>query len=151
SGDKGAAAVVGAGEIDPFYGNHLTILSMTENGTALKKPRLVVSTDSTDARDIANVKNLTVGRAPLALATANAACNPDGDTPLLTTPPAAGSGSVVVNGAVEIPRTVTWSQLQALPQVSQTVHFLQGSNMQTRSEVGPTLYDVVSASEPQFN
>jgi hypothetical protein len=52
---------------------------------------------------------------------------------------------------VAIPRTLTWAQLQALPQVSQTDTFLQGPNSQSRSEVGPTLYDVVSASEPTFN
>ena len=59
-------------------------------------------------------------------------------------------GSITVNGAVAHPVTLTFAQLQALPQVTQTDTFLAGPNPTTVTEVGPTLFDVLAAAEPEF-
>ena len=72
----GSAATVTDGEIDPNFGTNTTVLSVKQNGTALTAPRLVVSKDANDARDIPAVYNITIGRAPTVFASTTAACNP---------------------------------------------------------------------------
>ena len=64
SGLDGSAATVTDGEINPSFGNNTTILSIEQNGTALAAPRLIVAGDASDARDVSDVYNITVGRAP---------------------------------------------------------------------------------------
>jgi len=58
--------------------------------------------------------------------------------------------SLVVNGSVHSPQTMTFSQLQGLSQVGQTVSFLSGSTPTTTTEVGPTLADVLAKAGPGF-
>ena len=94
----GAAATVTDGEIDPNFGTNTTILSVKQNGSALTAPRLVVSKDANDARDIPAVYNITIGRAPTVFAFATASCNP----PTFTAQPLPALGSVVVSGDVEL-------------------------------------------------
>lgn len=147
TGAGNAAAVVTAGENDTGFGNNPVVLSLVENGTALGAPRFVVTKDPTDDRDVQGVTQITVGRAAPQLAnTATPACTAAPFTAVTAPPP----GSVLVNGAVQRPVTLTWAQLQSLPQVTQTDTFQAGANPTTVTEVGPTLWDVVSAAEPQF-
>jgi hypothetical protein len=144
---NGAAAEVTPGELDPFFGNEPAILSIDENGVPLTAPRLIVPGDATDARDLANVIDLTVGHtAPQLADPFTPACTPPPFTAPVTAPAA---GSVLVNGAVAQPTTVTWSQLEALPQVMETVSSLGlGSNV---SETGPTLLSAIDLAGPDVD
>jgi hypothetical protein len=58
--------------------------------------------------------------------------------------------SIVLNGDVKSPQTLTFSQLQSLPQVGQTVSFLSGTTPTTTAELGPTLADVLAKAAPNF-
>jgi Pentapeptide repeats (8 copies) len=139
----GSAAEITDAELDPSFGNRPAILSLAENGAPLRAPRLVVQRDATGARYVRDVFDITVGRADLQLPSTNAACNPRSFTPPVTAPP---KGSVLINGAVAGPTTLTFAQLQALPQVTQTDTFLSGTNPTTRTETGPTLISVLDAA-----
>jgi hypothetical protein len=143
----GSAAEVSDGEIDPMFGNKGAILSLTENGSVLTLPRLVVPGDANGARDVRDVFDITVGRADTELAETTAACNPPGFTQTIT-PPALGS--VLINGAVGNPTTVSLAQLAALPQVTQTDQFNQGKTPKTVVEIGPTLFSVLQLADPMF-
>ena len=143
-----SAVTVTAGELDPGFGNKPAILSISENGKFLTSsgPRLVVPNDS-GARDLQHVSTITVGRAPTELAEVNPACNPPSLVPALALPP---PGSVVINGEVANPTTLSYAQLGALAQVTQTTSFLQGSTPKSDTETGPTLYSVLAAANPNF-
>lgn len=143
---KGQAIVITAGELDPLFGNRPAILSIDQNGQFLTQngPTLVVPNDY-GGRDLKNVSIITIGRAPVELGdTATPAC---GTTSLLSTPPA---GTVVVNGDVKTPLTLTMAQLAAMPQETQTDNFLQGTTPNTNTEVGPSLYSIVMQAQPKF-
>jgi hypothetical protein len=142
------AATTTSGELDTGFGNNPAILSVSENGSSLSSPRLVFPADVTDARDLSDVDTVTVGRAAPQLAdTATPDCTASPFTPPVTAPT---PGSVVINGDVSMPVTLTWAQLQALPQVTQTDTFKAGANSTTVTETGPTMFDVLSAAEPEF-
>jgi hypothetical protein len=146
SNPKGQAVVITAGELDPLFGNRPAILSIDQNGQFLTQngPTLVVPNDY-GGRNLKNVSIITVGRAPVELGdTATPAC---GTTSLLSTPP---SGTVIVNGDVKTPLTLTMAQLAAMPQQSQTDNFLQGTTPNTNTETGPTLYSIVMQAQPKF-
>ena len=161
---NGSSAEISDGELDPMFGNNPAILSIHENGGALAVPRLVVPDDKTDARDVEDVFNITIGRAPQQLTASGSAtgCTPPSFVPPVTIPPVTATnpaGSVIVNGALSSPTTVTFAQLQGLPpfglvgdlpQVSQTDTFKQGTKTKVETEVGPTLYSVVNPLGPQF-
>jgi hypothetical protein len=143
---KGQAAVITAGELDTGFGNRPAILSIDQNGQFLTQngPTLIVPNDF-GGRDIKNVSVITVGRAPAELAdTSTPAC---GTTSLVPTPPA---GTVVVNGDVKTPLTLTTAQLAAMPQQTQTDSFLQGTSPQTNTETGPSLYSILMQAQPKF-
>jgi len=147
----GSGAVISDGELDPLFGNNPAILSVKENGVPLAAPRLAVPKDATTARDVRNVFDITVGRAPQQLpqSGSNMGCTPLDYVPLATPPAAAGS--VLINGGVTNPAAVvTWQQLQGMTQVDQTDSFLQGSTPNVREEKGPTLYGVLSSAEPEL-
>ncbi len=147
----GSAAAISDGELDPNFGNNQAILSIEENGVPLAVPRLAVPGDKTEARDVPDVFDITVGRAAQQLPQSggNTGCTPPGYTPLATPPAAAGS--VLINGEVSSPAAVvTWGQLQARPQIDQIDTFNQGSTPNEREEKGPTLYDVLSSTEPEL-
>jgi hypothetical protein len=151
TGANGSAVELTAGEIDPGFGNKPAILSVSENGSALASPRLIVPGDASGARDIRDVTSVAVGRAAPQLAGSvsdTAACTPAPFTaPVSTTPP---DGTVVINGDVAHPETLTYAQLAALPQVTQTDSFLGPHGTSTNTETGPTLFDVVSTAGPRF-
>jgi hypothetical protein len=146
SSSTGAAVVLTAGEIDPLFGNRPAILSINEGGQFLTDsgPKLIVPNDS-GQRNIPKVSVITVGRAPAQLASTTPACSPT--VALSSAPPA---GSIQVNGAVSAPATFSYSQLQAMPQASQTVSFLNGATPVSNTESGPTLASVVAAAKPKY-
>src|SRR5262245_36726278 len=121
----GSAVEISNGELNTGFGNRPAILSIEENGTPLAIPRLAVPNDLSGARNIANVFNITVGRAAPQVAAANASCNPAGFTPPVTAPTAP---SVLVNGDVAHTTTFSLEQLQGMPQVTQDVTFQSGAN-----------------------
>jgi hypothetical protein len=144
---NGSAAEITTGELDPSFGDNPAILSIEENGTAQAAPRLVVPGDATDARDVPDVYNITVGRAAAELASTTAACNPPSFTPPVTAP--ATEGPVLVNGDVASPTTWSFAQLgdsALFPQVTQT----DLVNKKTKIETGPALFSVLSANAPEF-
>jgi len=151
SGADGSRAEITAGEIDPSFGNKPAILSISEDGSALTRPRLIVPGDATDVRDIQVVTNITIGRAAPQLAGSKSdtsACTPAPFTaPVAPTPP---SGSVLVNGDVAQPMELTYAQLAALPQATQTDSYQGPHGTSTNTETGPTLFDVLSSAEPRF-
>lgn len=67
---KGAATVLGVGEVDPLFGNRPAILSISQDGQFLTAvgPRLIVPGDATGTRDISNVVMVTGGMADPQLA-----------------------------------------------------------------------------------
>jgi hypothetical protein len=138
------AVTLTAGEIDPGFGNRPAILSISENGHFLtsKGPRLIVPNDS-GSRNLQNIRVITVGRAPAQIADPPS-CATSG---LVTTPPV---GSLMINGDVSAPTTYTFAQLQAMPQVNQTVSFLSGTTPNTLTESGPTIWSLVMAAKPRF-
>jgi hypothetical protein len=144
SADGSQAAVITSGELDPLFGNRPAILALSENGNFLTAsgPQLVVPNDS-GVRDIKHVATITVGRAPVVLGS-SPGCGSSG---LIANPPA---GTVLVNGYVSSPQTFTVAQLQAMPQVTQTDNFLQGSTPNTNLEVGPTLWSLIQAAKPKL-
>jgi hypothetical protein len=146
----GSGAVISDGELDPNFGNDQAILSVEENGAPLTVPRLAVPRDKTDARDVSDVFDITVGRAAQQLPQSggNTGCTPPGYT-ALATPPAA-AGSVLINGPVSGDATVTWAQLLGMTQVDQTDTFNQGNTPNKREEKGPALYDVLSSAVPEL-
>jgi len=144
---NGSAVEISNGELNTGFGNRPAILSLEENGTPLAIPRLAVPNDASGARNIANVFNITVGRAAPQLAAANPACNPAGFTPPVTAPAAP---AVLVNGEVAHPSTFSLAQLQGMPQVTQDVTFQAGANTRNNREQGPTLFNVGSAVQPNF-
>jgi len=143
---KGETALVTRGEIDPLFGNRPAILSISEDGKFLTHvgPRLVVPGDQTAGRAITAVNQLTVGRAPAQLA--QAGCDDKG---AVASAPALGT--VMVNGDVSKPGTVTFAQLQGLAQTTQIVNFLNGNTPVTATEIGPVLQSVVLQAEPKFD
>lgn len=142
---NGKAVVLTAGELDPGFGNRPAVLAIVENGGMLTSegPTLVVPND-TGARNLEHVTKITVGRAPVELADVTPAC---GSTSLVTAPP---PGSVTIQGDVKDPQTLSFAQLQALPQLTQTDSFLSGASPTVDTESGPSLYSVVEAAEPKF-
>jgi hypothetical protein len=125
------AVTITAGELDPGFGNKPAILSIDEDGKFLTSsgPRLIVPNDQAGARNLQHVTMITVGRVPTELTETTAACNPPSFVPPVSAPP---PGSVTINGDVANPTTLTYAQLQALPQAS------------------PTLYSVLAAAAPKF-
>lgn len=141
------AVALTAGEIDPGFGNRPAILSIEQNGAFLTKdgPRLIVPGDTTGVRDLSHISVITFGRAPAQLADVTPACAASGAVSSAPAP-----GSVLINGDVASPTTLTWSQLQSMSQASQNVSFLSGSSSSTNSESGPTLYSIIQAAQPKY-
>src|SRR5262249_3690728 len=104
---QGAAAVVTAGEAATGFGNRPASLSLQQHGAFphADGPRLVLGNDS-GSRDPSHVTTITVGRATPQLPAAGCAT-----TGAVTAPT---PGSVVINGDVSNPTTLTWSQFQSM-------------------------------------
>jgi hypothetical protein len=144
---NGQAATLTAGEIDPLFGNRPAILSISENGQFLtsRGPTLIVPNDPAGKRNLKGVSVITVGRAPAQLFNSST-CSPTVAMSATPTP-----GTLVINGDVSSPQTLSFAQLQAVqPQLSQTVSFLNGATPVTNTESGPTLASVIALAKPKF-
>ena len=147
SNAKGQTALMTRGEIDPGFGNRQAILSISEDGHFLSAsggPRLIVPGDATSGRAIKNVNQVTVGRATSQLA--QTGCD---DVGKVATPPPAGS--VLINGDVANPMTLTTAQLQQIGLRTMNVNFLNGANPVTAAEQGPLLEDVIRMAKPKID
>ena len=142
--DGSSATVITSGELDPLFGNRPAILAISENGKFLTTsgPQLIVPNDS-GARDISHVAKITIGRAAVELGS-SPGC---GSTGIIANPPA---GTVIINGDVASPQTLTVGQLSAMTQVIQTDSFLQGTTPNTNTVTGPTLYSLLQLAQPKF-
>jgi hypothetical protein len=58
------AAIVAAGEIDPFFGNKPVLLAVTEDGQSLAQPRLIVPGDIHGGRYVSDVVGVVLDEAP---------------------------------------------------------------------------------------
>jgi hypothetical protein len=148
SGQGGSAVVVTSGEVASDGGNKVALLSLEQNGAALSEPRLIVTGDTTGARDIDGVTGVTVGRAAPQLRSTTSGCDPPGFRPTVTISSApADIGAVVVNGAVP-EATLRFPELEALPQVTQLDTYTGEGEQKVHREHGPTLYDVLVKADP---
>ena len=133
--ERPAGRVVGgdhSGRARPEFGNDPAILSVSENGS--RSPSRAWSSRTTRPMPVTSpgVTNVTIGRAaPQLRASTTSACNPVGFVPPRLVADHAHrqpSDGSVLNGAIENPISVTFDQLSAMPQVSQTDTFMQGPN-----------------------
>jgi hypothetical protein len=146
SNPKGQSALVTRGEIDPGFGNRQAILSIAEDGKFLAGrtgPRLIVPGDATSGRAIANVNQITVGRAVSQVP--QTGCD---DIGKVASPPP--PGTVLINGDVESQVTLTLAQLQQLGVRSTIVNVLTGTTPTSASEQGPLLEDVIRLAKPKI-
>jgi hypothetical protein len=58
------AAIVAAGEIDPFFGNKPVLLAVSEDGKPLTQPRLIVPGDVHGGRYVSDIVAVVIGKAP---------------------------------------------------------------------------------------
>jgi hypothetical protein len=120
-------------ELDPSFGNHPAYLALSsQHGHRLPAPELVLPGDTTGARTVPFVDRITV-----------AVQNP---TP--TTPPTAGSLTIIDHG---ITRVLSASTLASLPAETLEVSFLAGTASQQHTEIGPTLSTVLRAAHIRAN
>ncbi len=143
SSANGDAAVLGQGEINNGFGNRTAILAISQDGKFLSTtsgPRLVIPGEVDGTRDIQHVVMVTTRRATPELP--ESGCP---STPTLVNPTI---GSLIVNGDVKSPQTFTFAQLQAMPQVTQTVSFLSGTTPTTNTETGPLLSSILGVVQP---
>ncbi len=116
------------GELDPNFGDHPALLVLTENGRPVPAgPQLVVPGDTIPVRDVRHVSSVTVG-----IATAAATD---------TAPPPA-SPVQVVDGSRRV--TLSSTLLARLPDRTLTVSFQGPSGLQTHTETGPPLLEVLA-------
>ena len=107
------------------------LLAIEEDSRSLagSSPTLVTPGDLHGGRYVAGVRSITLSQLP--------------------TPPAAAgpAGSLTLAGAVKAPKTLSFADLQALPQQNRTVTFQGTSGPETHSERGPLLTAVLSVAE----
>lgn len=121
------AVTFALGELDPNFGNHPALLALTENGHPIPGgPELVVPGDTIPLRDVRHVSSVTVG-----IATAPATD---------TTPPPA-SPVEVIDGLRQV--SLSAALLARLPARTLTVSFQGPSGLQTHTETGPPLLEVL--------
>lgn len=122
------------GELDASFGNHPAYLVLTEDGAAIFRPELVVPGDVNGVRGVPDVSQIGVAV----------------ESPAAVPPPAVGMLSVQDGAATT---ALTAAQLASLPQQTLTVSFGGPSGVQTHTETGPTLDDVLRAAHiwPELN
>ena len=146
SNAKGQTALMTRGEIDAGFGNRPAILSISEDGKFLSGktgPRLIVPGDATPA-----ARSPTSTRSPSAARPHSSPRSAATTIGKVTSPPPVGS--VMINGDVDNPVTLTTAQLQQLGSRSMNVNFLNGANPVTAAEQGPLLEDVIRLAKPKI-
>jgi hypothetical protein len=115
------------GELDANFGDHPALLALTEDGDPIAGgPQLVVPGDTIPLREVWHVLSVTVG-----IATG----------PATDTTPAAGSPVEVIDGSRHV--TLSSTLLARLPARTLSVSFLGPSGLQTHTETGPPLLEVL--------
>jgi len=115
------------GELDPNFGNHPALLSVEEDGVALRAPKLVVPGDANTVRFADRVERVVVGVA----------------NPSPTTPVVAGAVAVHHDGRDRVLRP---RLLALLPARTVVVSFLAGTTAQQHVETGPNLSVALAAA-----
>lgn len=110
------------GELDPGFGNHPALLTVTGNLVSL-----VVPGDTTRLRSVPRVTGITLTSLP---------------TTPVNTPPAGAVTAIRGHRTI----TLTAATLGRLPQQQRAVAFQSGSGSQTHTEKGPTLTAVLLAA-----
>jgi hypothetical protein len=120
------------GELDPSFGDHPALLALTQNGRPIPGgPELVVPGDAAPLRFVPRVSQVTVG-----IATTPATnTNPN---------PPAGSPVEVIDGRHVV--TLSAALLARLPAETLKVSFAGPGGLQTHTEVGPSLLEVLAAA-----
>ena len=132
---SGYAVTFALGELTANYGNHPALLALTSGGKPTAGgPELVVPGDRTTVRFAHRITSVTVG-----VATA----------PVTDTAAPANGPVDVIDGAKTV--VLTRAQLAALPQEKRTVSFSGMSGMETRTEAGPSLLDVLAAAHVKIS
>ncbi|MBV9358370.1 MAG: hypothetical protein JO023_22900, partial [Chloroflexi bacterium] len=133
----GREVTFAVGELDPNFGNHPALLALTQDGRALDGgPMLVVPGDRAPVRFVPQVSDVTVGIATAPATSAN---------------PAPGSPVEVHHGSREV--SLASTLLARLPSETLSVSFQGPGGVQTHTEVGPPLLDVLAVAgvAPTFN
>jgi hypothetical protein len=135
-------------ELTSDGGGKSALLSLNENGAALAAPRLVIQGDTTDARDLTDVTGITIGRVAPQLASNEPGCNPPAFHPTVSISSApADIGAVVVNGLAP-QQTITFPEIEALPQVTQLDTYQGEGETKVHREHGPTLFNFLVKAHP---
>jgi hypothetical protein len=122
------AVTFAAGELDPGFGNHPALLALTQDGRSIPGgPELVVPGDHVPVRSVPHVSAVTVGIAT---------------TPATNTAPTAGSPLKIIDGRRVV--TLSAAQLARLPEETLTVSFQGPGGVQTDTETGPALLNVLA-------
>jgi hypothetical protein len=126
----GREVTFAVGELDPGFGNHPALLALTQDGHTVEGgPILVVPGDRAPARFVPQVSAVTIG-----IATA----------PATSTNPAPGSPVAVHTGNRQV--SLSAALLARLPSESLSVSFQGPGGVQTHTEVGPPLLDVMAVA-----
>ncbi len=146
----GGEALVASVELAPDGGNKTVLLSLSENGTALAAPRLIVEGDKTAARDLTGVTGITIGRVMPVFPSNQPGCNPPHFKPTVKFSTAAADiGSVVFSDTNGRQQTFTFPQMQAMPhQVTQVDTYTGEGETKQHQEHGPTLYNFLVKADP---
>ena len=122
------AVTLAVGELDPGFGNHPALLALTQDGRLIPGgPELVALGDHAPVRFVRRVSAVTVG-----IATA----------PATSTAPSAGSPVEVIDGRRVV--TLSAALLARLPAETLTVSFQGPGGLQTDTETGPPLLEVLA-------
>lgn len=122
------AVTFAAGELDPSFGNHPALVALTQDGRPVPGgPELVVPGDRALVRFVPRVSAVTVG-----IATA----------PATSTAPSAGSPVQIIDGSRVV--TLSAALLARLPAETLTVSFAGPGGVQTDTETGPPLLEVLA-------
>jgi hypothetical protein len=121
------AVTLALGELDPSFGNHPALLALAENGHRVTGgPLLAVPRDGAPLREVWGVSSVTVG-----IATAVAT----------DTTPLPASPVEVIDGTRQV--TLSAALLARVPARTLTVSFAGPSGLQTHTESGPPLPEVL--------
>lgn len=133
-GRFGTQRTFALGELDANFGNHPAYLVLTEDGAPVFRPELAVPSDTGGARSVPDVSEVGVAV----------------ESPAVVAPPAVGALTVEDGARTTV---LTAAELASLPQQTLTVSFGGPSGVQTHTETGPILDEVLRAAHirPDFN
>jgi hypothetical protein len=126
-GRFGTQRTFALGELDASFGNHPAYLVLTENGAPVLRPELVVPGDKDALRSVPDVSEIGVAV----------------ESPAVVAPPALGSLAIEHGTGTTV---LSAAELASLPQQTLSVSFGGPSGVQTHTETGPTLDEVLRAA-----